>query len=371
MKIFISSLIGGFESFRAAARTAVKTLKHDAIMAEDFAASPNSPQIACLRGVRDADIVVLILGERYGSAQSSSGLSPTHEEFLEARGKKPILAFVQNGVKPEPQQADLLADVQAWQGGLFRASFDGADDLKSEIIRAIHEYQLAHAAAPLDVDALEKKSKQLLAQRSGREGSGRPSVRFSMISGPIQQILRPAQMESATLKEKFHQYALFGQDRLFDSSIGVNFGIDDSALFLEQSGGSRIRVDEQGSLLFRQPIDQSKTRDRLAFMLAIIQETVLEQLNRILGYASWALDEIDPSHRVTHVAIATAIDSSNYLGWRTQAEQDASPNAGQVHMNRDDSRDPVCVGRPRAAIRLNRQEIAEDLMVRLRRQYRT
>ena len=38
MKIFISSLIKGFEPFRAAARAAVKTLRHEAIMAEDFAA---------------------------------------------------------------------------------------------------------------------------------------------------------------------------------------------------------------------------------------------------------------------------------------------------------------------------------------------
>ena len=369
MKIFISSLIGGFETFRAAARAAVKTLRHDAIMAEDFAASPNSPQIACLKGVREADIVVLILGERYGVAQSSSGLSPTHEEFLEARGKKPILAFVQNGVKPDAQQSNFLKDVQAWQSGLFRSGFDGANDLNSEIIRAIHEYQLAHAAAPLDIARLEEKSKKLLNLQSGRE-SGRPVIKMAIVSGPSQQILRPAQIESAALKEKLHKYALFGEDKLFDPSDGVSFDIDESALIVEQKGGARIQIDEEGSLLFRQPVDQPKRRERVGFMLAIIQEAVLEQLSRILGYASWALDEIDPTHRVTHFGIATILDSSSYLGWRTQAEQDASPNSGQVHMNHDDSRAPVCVNRPRAAIRLDRQELAEDLMVRLRRQYR-
>jgi len=41
MKIFISSLIKGFEPFRTAARAAVKTLRHEAIMAEDFA-TPNA-----------------------------------------------------------------------------------------------------------------------------------------------------------------------------------------------------------------------------------------------------------------------------------------------------------------------------------------
>jgi hypothetical protein len=370
MKIFVSSLIKGFEPFRAAARAAVKTLRHEAIMAEDFAAQPHSPQISCLRGVREADLVVLILGAGYGAVQNASGLSPTHEEYVEARGKKPILAFVQNGVTPEKKQAALVSDVQAWDSGLFRSGFDDANDLQAQIISAIHEYQLAHATAPLDVGLLEQKSKQLLAQQSRRESSGTPFLKLAMVSGPLQQILRPAKLESAALKETLHQHALFGEDRLFNPAAGVNNGIDDAALFLEQKGGSRIQMDEQGALLFRQPVDQSKSRERSGFMLAIIEETVLEQINKVIGYASWVLDQIDSTQRLTHVGIATTVDGSDYLGWRTQAEQDASPNAGRIHMNTGDSRAPICVNRPRAAIRLSRQELAEDLMVRLRRQYR-
>jgi Domain of unknown function (DUF4062) len=370
MKIFISSLIRDFEPFRVAARAAVKTLRHEAIMAEDFAAQPNSPQIACLKGLREADLVVLILGARYGAVQNPSGLSPTHEEYLEARGKKPILAFVQNGVPREDKQAALVSDVQAWDSGLFRSGFDDTNDLQEQIIRAIHEYQLAHAAAPLDVALLEQKSKQLLAQQSRRESSGTPFLKLAMVSGPIQQILRPAKLENETLKETLHQHALFGQDRLFNPSAGVSDGIDDAALFLEQKGGSRIQLDEQGALLFRQPVDQAKSRERSGFMLAIIEETVLDQLNRVIGYASWVLDQIDATQRLTHVGIAATIEGSNYLGWRTQAEQDASPNSGHVRMNTGDSRLPVCVNWPRAAMRFGRQELAEDLMVRLRRQYR-
>ena len=79
MKVFVSSLISGLESLRAVARDAITTLRHEAIMAEDFGARPNSPQVACLTGLRNADVVVLILGERYGAIQAS-GLSATHEE---------------------------------------------------------------------------------------------------------------------------------------------------------------------------------------------------------------------------------------------------------------------------------------------------
>ena len=40
------------------------------IAAEDFGASPGSPQQVCLAGVREADVVVLLLGARYGTPQS-------------------------------------------------------------------------------------------------------------------------------------------------------------------------------------------------------------------------------------------------------------------------------------------------------------
>ena len=84
MKIFVSSLISGNESFRAAVAEAAQTLGYELIKAEDFSATTASPQQACLAAVRACDVVVLLLGERYGYTQPS-GLSATHEEYREAR----------------------------------------------------------------------------------------------------------------------------------------------------------------------------------------------------------------------------------------------------------------------------------------------
>ena len=104
MKIFISSLIAGFSREREAAKLGVNTLRHEPIMAEDFGALPTSPQIACLQGLRESDMVVLVLGSSYGAVQPGSGLSATHEEYREARQTKPVLAFVQQGVTPDPNR---------------------------------------------------------------------------------------------------------------------------------------------------------------------------------------------------------------------------------------------------------------------------
>ena len=66
------------EEYRATARQAAETLGHTVVAAEDFRVSPNSPQQVCLAGVREADVVVLLLGTRYEA--------PDIRSFADARG---------------------------------------------------------------------------------------------------------------------------------------------------------------------------------------------------------------------------------------------------------------------------------------------
>jgi hypothetical protein len=59
-------------------------------------------------------VVVLLLSERYGTPQLSR-LSPTHDEYREARGSKPMLALVQTGVTPEPTQEKFIDEASTWK----------------------------------------------------------------------------------------------------------------------------------------------------------------------------------------------------------------------------------------------------------------
>jgi hypothetical protein len=59
---------------------------------------------------RDSALVVLIMGGGYGDIQPASGLSATHEEYGEAKGQRPVLAFVQDGVVREPAQAEFVRE---------------------------------------------------------------------------------------------------------------------------------------------------------------------------------------------------------------------------------------------------------------------
>ena len=69
MKVFISSLITGMEDYRAGAREAVETLGYESVMAENFRARPQTPQVACLDELRQSGLVLLLLGEGYGAKQ--------------------------------------------------------------------------------------------------------------------------------------------------------------------------------------------------------------------------------------------------------------------------------------------------------------
>lgn len=369
MRVFISSLIGGFEDQRAAARSAIVALRHEPVVAEDFGAQPTSPQIACLQGVRSADLVVLILGARYGFVQGASGVSPTHEEYLEAQGRKPILMFVQEGVEREAPQAKFISDVGAWQSGHFRAGFKTADELRDLVTRAIHDFELANAAGPLDTAALTATALALLPKARQNSHASSPVIHIGIVGGPIQRILRPAELESPKLADAIHQQALFVEPKLFSKSHGVDTSINDSALVIEQERGARIQLGEDGTLLLRLPIGKTEDRHGNGFgSFAVIEEDVLRELATALAFSVWILDKIDPTQRVTHVAIAASIEASDYMGWRTQAEQEASPNSGSMRMGNSQQLPISSTDRSRAALRFEAAELAEDLMVRLRRQ---
>jgi hypothetical protein len=369
MRIFISSLIGGFEEYRAAARSAIVALRHEPVVAEDFGARASSPQISCLQGVRSADLVVLILGARYGFVQGSSGVSPTHEEYLEARGRKPILTFVQSGVDRDEEQAKFVSEVSEWQTGHFRAGFKTADELRDLVTRAIHDYQLANAAGPLDTGAVSAAALDLLPKTRQNNQDSSPTLHVGIAGGPIQRLLRPAELEAPGLTDAIHQQALFVEPKLFSKSKGVDHSIDGSALVLEQERGAKLRLAEDGSLLLSLPLERTEGSRRNGFgVFAVIEEDVLRELAAALAFGAWLLDRIDPTQRVTHVALAASIEASDYMGWRTQAEQDASPNSGTMRMANGQQQPISSTDRPRAALRFQATELAEDLMVPLRRQ---
>lgn len=369
MKVFVSSIITGFSQYREAARRAITTLRYEPVMAEDFGAQPNSPQVACLRGLREADIVVLILGEHYGAVPPGSTLSATHQEYREAKDTKDVIAFVQQGVTPDSDQASFVDEVQGWEGGLFRGGFSSPEDLQAGITRALHDVSLANAVGAVDQEDLRNRAAALLPPET-RNQVTKVSLDLALAGGPSQSILRPVEIEAPALADEILQLAMFGENRFFDRGKGSGSRIAGANLVVHQERGASILLNEQGELLLRVPLDETQQGRGFTFDgMVIVEEVVHQRLASALGYSAGLIERIDPTQRLTHLAIAARISGAEHRAWRTRAQHVASPGSVQMSAMPNGERQPIIVVVRRAALRLERSKLIEDLLVPLRRQF--
>jgi Domain of unknown function (DUF4062) len=364
MKIFISSLISGFESFRGAAEAAILSLGHTVVRAEDFAASPSSPQRSCLDGVRQSEVVVLLLGSRYGFKQPS-GLSATHEEFREAQ-RHPVFAFVQSGVERESDQVAFVDEVQAWSSGLYTGSFSTEQELRTRLTLAIHKWEVAKASGFIDAEEIRERAIKLVPIQDRRYAATSTVLTVAMASGPSQQLIRPSELEKSAFAQDLTKFALFEEPPLFTTTEKTSASIRGHTLELIQESRS-FTIDEQGSMRISVALDSS------GGFGSVIEEDVLENLAHSLAFGVRLLDRIDPTEKLSHVVLAVNLSGSDHCGWRTTAEQRASPNPIPISLTRRDF-SPVCLSPPhqlRPALRLQSRKMSEDLTVLLKRRFRT
>jgi hypothetical protein len=352
------------EDLRAAAARGVRSLGHQVLRAEDFGARPETPQVTCLAGVRDADAVILLIGARYGAVQSS-GLSATHEEYREARERSPVLVMVQDGVAREAAQTAFLNEVRDWAQGHYTASFTDAEQLLDGTVGALHSLELAGATGPVDADEMLGRATAMLPEETRGYSGGGARLALALSAGPLQTVVRPAELESSQLRDRLQQLALFGDAAVLTPQQGTEISIDNDALVLAQPSQSAA-LTETGAIRLIATIPEPDMG-----LAVIIEERVRNIIERFLRFADTVLEHVDPVHRLTHVALAVRAFDVGHLSWRTQAEHERSPNSVGMNMFGDQDRDPVHLSPPhrtRAALRQNAPELVDDLTVKLRRQ---
>lgn len=370
MKVFISSVMHGFEELRAAAVAAVKSLGFEPISAETFGAGVSSPRVACLQGVRKADVVVLILGADYGTAQRVSGLSATHEEYREAKDRRPVIAFVQEGVEREPAQQEFVREVEDWSGGLFRGGFRTTDQLRDSITQALHRFELSAAVAPVDTEELRARALELIPRENPNYmRRGGPLLHLAVAGGPAQTILRPVEIERPELARALLRDATYGESSIFDPAHGAGSMVRNGSLELTQETGAAIVLDERGLVRVSVPIAGGT-----GMIGALIEENVAYAIERALAHAAEILEKVDETERLSRVVIAAGISSNGIIGWRTWREDEASPNSmTTASMFGESDREPVHFQPPdraRAALSFDRPRMVEDLVALIRRQWR-
>ena len=366
VKVFISSVIAGMEDHRAAAREAAESLGYTVIAAEDFRASPSSPQQVCLGGVRDADVVVLLLGARYGTPQRS-GLSPTHEEYREARGSKPVLVFVQTDATPEPGEGTFIDEVSSWEGGQYREPFDTPESLRKAVTGALHRWEVNQQAGPVNEEELRARAAALLPRRT-TYSPGSPLLHVIVAGAPAQRVVRPGALDDSALQREMEREAVYGDRPVFDRSQGVQATVSGATLTIGQRN-AEIALDEQGSVRVSRPARDAGGQIGVS-IASLIEEDVCERIADAIHYAGWLLERIDPTHRLSRVAVMCRLDAVGYLPWRTRAEVAASPNRANMNLSGRESANSPPVVLPRASLLMDGARQAEDITVYLRREAR-
>ncbi len=91
-RVFVSSVMEGFELFRAAARSGITSGGSSPVLIEDYPSIPTSPRNACLDVVDSCDAQALVIGSRGGWVAPSGKL--VVEEELEEAVRKGLSIFV-------------------------------------------------------------------------------------------------------------------------------------------------------------------------------------------------------------------------------------------------------------------------------------
>lgn len=132
-KVFVSSTYYDLKSVRANIRNFIKSLGYEPIMhekAEVAYTQDQSLEESCYKAVESADIVVCIIGDRFGTQSTESHLSITMKEVEAAiKRKKKVYIFVASEIYAENRTYEVNKDT-----GSFKSAF--VNDLK------IHEFIL-------------------------------------------------------------------------------------------------------------------------------------------------------------------------------------------------------------------------------------
>jgi hypothetical protein len=113
-RIFVSSVMDGYEGPREAAARAIESVGAEPVMFERFGGRDSDPEGAYLAEVESSSIYVGLLGARYGRLLPSR-YSATHEEYLHAENCGLRLSvWAEDGVEREGHQQSFLDDIRVF-----------------------------------------------------------------------------------------------------------------------------------------------------------------------------------------------------------------------------------------------------------------
>jgi hypothetical protein len=170
-RVYLSSTFGDLAEHREAVIDSIVRVGAVSVAMEQFGASSAPPLEVCKEYLLDSDVMVLLLGHRYGAVLPGAETSVTEFEYHTARAyAKPVLAFVVDPKYPWPPQfidggeaGERLATFKArLLSELVVGYFTSPSDLAVRVVQALHAFRSERApeprAASLQKDRTVKQS---------------------------------------------------------------------------------------------------------------------------------------------------------------------------------------------------------------------
>jgi hypothetical protein len=350
-RVFVSSVIEGFDVQRQAARDAIRAAGGEPILVnEDFPSVNASSRNACLDAVASSDFFVLIIGAR-GGWRTPSGRLVVEEELEEARRRRlPTLVFIED-VEQDADAKNLSRKVSDYVDGYFRVRFRGPEELRRELERALRPL-FETAQRP----AVNPNELSVYFEHSYKVGD-QTTLRFVLVPERREEIIDPVRLGSGDFVDRLLELGhsksigLFSYQRAKEPPL-----LSNDSLIIEQPAGNdwrrgiqavRMELHESGELVLDSNVtgrtERANSSDVMG-MFRIAIEDVEAALAADFRFASAVYEEVDPHKRHQRLFWNAALSN---LGYRSFAR---NPQPEQAYtMDTSERNDPAVafpVGRP-------------------------
>jgi hypothetical protein len=310
-RVFVSSVMSGFEPYRAAARAGIIDAGMTPILIEDFPSLDMSSRSACLDLVQSSDVYVVVIGDRPGS--SPLGKPVVEEEFEEARRRKlPRLMFVQN-IQRDSETEALTKRLSEFVHGRYRTTFDTPDDLRKAVTTALR------GLSAMNTEKHDSSIIQHLLETQSDERTA--TLRLAFVPERKDEVFDVLDFDASEFKRSMFQLAHRDDVQLFDFEQGAKRATAEGGDLLLRQAPDRgngpeiavtVRMREDGAVVIDQTI-AGRTRDRhqLGLDFQIVESDVAESIRAGVAFVNALYDERDHGHRFATFLFGAAVAGMN------------------------------------------------------------
>lgn len=320
-RVFISSVVEGFEAYRQAARDGVEAAGGIPILVnEDFPSLAVSSRNACLDAVESSDIYAAIIGSR-GGWTTPSGRLVVEEEYLHARQHNlPTLVFIQDGNR-DADANRLVRHLSDYVDGRFRVQFNTPEDLRTSVERALRNPIQLLQVPPVSPSRVNEHL------RHPHRMANETALHFILVPERAEEMVHPARFESDDFRHDLYEVALGREVRLLSHEAPKAHSLRRDSAIVHQNAASaggggtpevRLELTTFGVIGIDAAITGRRPRDnRLARFQGMVIERadVEETLRAAFAFSSAMFERLDPYRRHERFIYGVGLTGLQYRTW--------------------------------------------------------